>query len=79
MKTTKKLIAVICTLAILAGALSTVGYAAYDVDYTITNPYADVDWSWDQYKTDLHTHTTASDGALSPLSVVEFYQLQIRF
>lgn len=62
MKTTKKLIAVICTLAILAGVFSTVGYAAYDVDYTITNPYADVDWSWEQYKTDLHTHTTASDG-----------------
>lgn len=62
MKTTKKLIAVICTLAILAGAFSTVGYAAYDVDYTITNPYADVDWSWEQYKSDLHTHTTASDG-----------------
>ena len=58
----KKLISLLCVVAILAGALSTVGYAATEVDYTITNPYADVDWSWKQYKADLHTHTTASDG-----------------
>lgn len=63
MKTTKKVISVICVVALLAGALSTVGFAASaDRDYTIVNPYADVDWSWDQYKTDLHSHTTASDG-----------------
>lgn len=63
MRKTKKLIAIICVVAILSGALSTIGFAAStDVDYTITNPYANVDWSWDQYKADLHTHTTASDG-----------------
>ncbi len=62
MKTTKKLISVICVVAMLAGVLSTACYAAYDKDYTITNPYADVDWSWEQYKADLHSHTTASDG-----------------
>lgn len=32
-------------------------------DITITDPYADVDWtSVNQYKTALHTHTNASDG-----------------
>lgn len=61
MKITKKVISVICVVALLASLLSTVAFAA-ERDYTIINPYADVDWSWDQYKTDLHTHTTASDG-----------------
>lgn len=62
MKTTKKLISLIIVVALLAGALSTASYAAYDKEYVITNPYQDVDWSWDQYKADLHSHTTASDG-----------------
>lgn len=31
--------------------------------YTITNPYANIDWATiNQYKTALHTHTNASDG-----------------
>lgn len=31
--------------------------------YTITNPYADINWTTvNQYKTALHTHTNASDG-----------------
>ena len=33
------------------------------VDYTIINPYEDVNWlTYKQYKADLHNHTTASDG-----------------
>ena len=37
--------------------------AADRVDYVITNPYESVDWdSWKGYKTQLHCHTTASDG-----------------
>lgn len=63
MKKTRKLISVICVVAILVGTLSTVGLAANKkVNYTIINPYEDVDWSWDKYKADLHSHTTASDG-----------------
>ena len=63
MKKTLKLIAIICTVAMLAGVFSTVGLAAEaDIDYVITSPYADVDWSCEQYKADLHSHTTASDG-----------------
>ena len=72
MKTTKKVLAVICVVAMLAGCFSTVGYAAKaNRDYTITNPYADVDWSWKQYKADLHTHTTASDGRDSLKDMIE--------
>ncbi len=63
MRKTKKFIAILCVVAILSGAFGVVGFAAKtDVDYKITNPYANVDWSWNQYKADLHTHTTASDG-----------------
>lgn len=63
MKKTTKLIAIICSVAILAGVFSTIGLAASaEIDYTIISPYADVDWSWKQYKADLHSHTTASDG-----------------
>lgn len=33
-------------------------------DYTISNPYENIDWSTvNQYKTALHTHTNASDGS----------------
>lgn len=62
MKNFRKLLSLFCVVAILAGVLSTGVYAATDIDYTIINPYEGVDWSWEQYKADLHTHTTASDG-----------------
>lgn len=62
MKKMKKALSVLCVVALLIGTFSTVAFAATDVDYTITNPYANVDWAWEQYKADLHTHTTASDG-----------------
>ena len=72
MKMTKKVLAVICVVAMLAGCLTTVGYAAKaDRDYTITNPYAKVNWSWKQYKADLHSHTTASDGSDSLKDMLE--------
>ncbi len=70
MKKAKKLISVICVVAMFAGVLSTVAFAA-ERDYTIINPYNDVDWSWDQYKSDLHTHTTASDGRNSLKDMIE--------
>ncbi len=41
-------------------------------NYIITDPYADVDWDeWGVYKTQLHCHTTASDGFLK---IDEFVQ-----
>lgn len=54
--------------AALAGALAlTVLPATADaspkgLDYTIDSPYASVDWSWNQYKSGFHNHTTESDG-----------------
>lgn len=46
-------------------------------DYTILNPYENVDWdTWNQYKASLHSHTNASDGAPSIAeSVEEHYRL----
>ncbi len=38
------------------------------------NPYADLDWDTvEVHKANLHTHTTESDGALSPKEVVDLY------
>ena len=71
MKKSFKLIAVVCVIALLTGMLSTMGYAAAEKDYKITNPYAEVDWSWEQYKADLHTHTTASDGDSTLKEMIE--------
>ncbi len=43
-----------------------------NVDYKISNPYSTVNWSSDnQYKADLHCHTTASDGKADFNSMVE--------
>ncbi len=43
-----------------------------DRDYTVDNPYKDVDWeTWDQYKAALHVHTNASDGAPNIAECVE--------
>lgn len=57
----KKVLSILLTISLLAGILSVAGFAA-DVDYAIANPYESVDWSWKQYRADLHSHTNASDG-----------------
>jgi hypothetical protein len=42
--------------------------------WDIQNPYEQVDWeNHGQYKANLHTHTTRSDGRFSPQAVVEEY------
>jgi len=42
--------------------------------WEIDNPYENVDWENHQhYKANLHTHTTRSDGSLSPQEVVDRY------
>ena len=56
----------------LLGAIALMGYAAPEPAYTIGNPYASVDWdSFQAYKTQLHTHTNASDGAVPMDKVIE--------
>ena len=39
------------------------------------NPYADVDWErWQQHRANLHTHTTMSDGRLTPAETIDCYR-----
>ena len=59
----KKIISIALCLCLLISSVSIIAFAAEKEDFTITNPYANVDWdSWNAYKTQLHCHTTASDG-----------------
>ena len=71
----KKLTAL--TLALLtvfsmAGVSASADNSTAGKNYTIVNPYSRVDWDeWGVYKTQLHCHTTASDGFLT---IHEFVQ-----
>ncbi|MBR5411057.1 MAG: hypothetical protein IK104_10350 [Clostridia bacterium] len=66
-RTVALLLAAVLTLICCSSAL-----AAAPDRYTITNPYADVDWeSAGQYKTALHTHTNASDGSATLRQSIE--------
>ena len=43
--------------------------------WVITDPYGELDWAaYGQYKANLHTHTTTSDGTMNPHVVVDTYQ-----
>lgn len=73
----KRALAVILSAAILVGVMP-MAFAqsseAVDVDYTITNPYATVDWeNWSQYKAGLHNHTIATDGSYDFNEMIEIY------
>lgn len=45
--------------------------ATTDLDYKITNPYAGVNWHWQQYKAGFHNHTTESDGSNTATEMLE--------
>ena len=74
----KKIISLLLVCSLLLTTLTVYGFAekkkiAYDID----NPYADVDWdAWQGYKTQLHCHTTASDG-YQPIreAIADYYAL----
>ena len=58
----------LCLILVVIFAVTT-AFPAFAADneknYIIDNPYDDVDWdAWDDYKTQLHCHTNASDGFL---------------
>ena len=73
----KKLIAVILTVLMLATVALPVFAEDEAVEYTITNPYETVDWdTWNLYKAMLHTHTLYSDGEMDITDVVEEYYAQ---
>ena len=59
----KKAFAVLLAMVMLATGTAVGAYAADGVEYTINNTYANVNWNtYNQYKTDLHSHSTVSDG-----------------
>ena len=58
----KKITAVLLCMLFAAQVCAVGASAAGEKDYVISNPYAEVDWdSWKAYKTQLHSHTNASD------------------
>ena len=66
MKKNKKLLAVFLSVILVALTMAPMLVTANEKNYIIDNPYADVDWdAWEQYKTQLHCHTNASDGFLT--------------
>lgn len=70
----KKILSVILTAALLISSVSIAAFAADNTDYIITNPYENVDWdTWEAYKTQLHCHTTASDGYLKIGEAIQRY------
>lgn len=73
MKKAKKLVAIFMVACMLMVSSSTLAFAAdAGVDYTIINPYENVNWlTYKQYKADLHNHTTASDGTSNLKDMLE--------
>ena len=76
MKKAKRIIAIFMAACLFIVSYSTIALAgdtdSSKVDYTIINPYEDVDWlTWKQYKADLHSHTTASDGTSNLKDMLE--------
>lgn len=65
MKKSKKILAVILSVLLVAITMAPVLVTANEKNYIIDNPYEEIDWdSWGEYKTQLHCHTNASDGFL---------------
>lgn len=60
----KKSVAVFMTMLLVLSVISPCAFAVrVNVNYTITNPYEEIDWdTWVPYKTQFHCHTNASDG-----------------
>ena len=73
----KRIAAVIFGIVILATAmLPTMASAAAEVDFTISNPYKNVNWNTNEkinYKANLHCHTWASDGKINVNDMIEMH------
>lgn len=72
------LILLVQTIGASFSAFAVVNTVTGDVignkDFTITNPYADVDWdTWYQYKGTTHVHTHTSDGSEDINEMIEKY------
>ena len=69
----KKIIASVLSLLMIFSAAA-IPASAEKIEYTIENPYADIDFStWKGYKTQLHCHTTASDGYMTIKEAIDGY------
>ncbi len=68
-----KAISIFMSAAIFTSCTALYSFAAdKDVDYKINSTYANVDWStYKQYKTDLHSHTTGTDGTSTKKETIE--------
>ena len=70
MKIAKKIVSLLLAGTMVFGAspafAADSGTAPAKKNYTIVSPYEDIDWdAWEDYKTQLHCHTNASDGFLT--------------
>ena len=64
----RKLLCVALALLMISGVgiSATAAEGTAQKNYIIDNPYEGIDWDeWDDYKTQLHCHTNASDGYLT--------------
>ena len=62
----KKIISLLLAGTMVLGASPVFASDTAQKNYIIDNPYEGIDWDeWDDYKTQLHCHTTASDGYLT--------------
>lgn len=70
----KKTVAILLA-CIMAFSVPVTAFAGtIETDYTIVNPYKDVNWdTYETYLANLHTHTTASDGSLTLTEMVQEY------
>ena len=76
----KRILSVFLAVILAFSALSLCAFAQDAVNYVITNPYADVDWEqWSAYKTQLHCHTTASDGFQTIEEAVRDYYAPVSY
>lgn len=49
-------------------------FSTYGEKHLVLNPYEGVDWSGKGHKANFHTHTTESDGSLTPQETIDAYQ-----
>lgn len=68
----KKFLSILMCVALVMTTGVSVFASDAEVDYSISNPYGDVEWdSYNAYKADLHSHTNASDGDNTLKEMVE--------
>ena len=71
---TRKLVLYSTATALILFCIKGFEVDASSEGWYIANPYSEVDWSeHGQYKANMHTHTTQSDGRMSPADKIDAY------